>query len=243
MSSREAIGLVGVLLGLGCGGVEALLNPALEPLEPGVEEPGAEAPGVEEPKQPEPKQPEPEDWIEIAVEEALGWEEMPGTTMDEDYAEQRRGELRTFFEAHEVYADPQEREKLADLACAFQIEGAHERLRSPKPREAAEVEVDGDGWRLVVAHASGWCTSDDWSWFTAEVGEALEGTGIVYAYAGAENDVLVVRRGGAEVARHPLEGQGYLLLAEGRPPGEAPHDMVDGVLEAASGYFGIELER
>lgn len=193
---------------------------------------------------PEPEEPpEQVDWIDAAVQEAIGWEEQPGTMLDEAYVQRRLPELRTFFQAHPEYEDPERRETLADLACAFQLEGAHERLANPEPTAPLEVEVTGEDWRVLVSHASGWCTSDDWAWFSNSVHEAAEAEGITTGSAGAQNPELVVVRDGTVLVRHPLEDQGYALLQAGKAPEEVEHDMVDGVLAAASAYFGVELER
>lgn len=201
-----------LILGLGCAG---LGRPAPGP--PAVADPAV-------------------DWVDAVAEEAVAWEIMPGTTAPEN--PERPAQLRVFFAAHPEYADPARRALLADLACAFGVEQGHERLLHPAPREALVVDVEAADWRVVVAHADGWCTSDDWSWFTNSVDEAVRAEGVTTAYGGAIHDALVVRRGGVEVGRYPLTGQGYLMVAAGRSPGEAGHDQVDGVLREVSDYFG-----
>lgn len=175
-------------------------------------------------------------WVEAAVREALEWEVMPGTTAVEDPT--RPPALRAFFLGHPEYEAADRRAALADLACAFGTEEAHKRLSAPAAPAPYVVELTDPSGRVVLAHASSWCTSDDWSWFTNEVGEALKGRGIPYAYAGAEYNELVLRRGEAEVARFPLSGQGYLATELGRAPTEIGHSMVEDVLPALWAYYG-----
>jgi len=194
---------------------------------PAVADPG---PGDEEKGDPMPP------WVDAAVQEAVDWEEMPGTTSEDDPA--RRDALRAFFLAHPVYEDPARRQALADMACAMGTEAAHERLAKQPPAKPMVVEVKGPAWRLVVAHASDWCTSDDWAYFTHTVDEGVTARGIDYAYAGAEVSEVVVTSGGAEQARLTLDGQGYLLAKANARSQDAAHDMPDGVLEQAWDYFG-----
>lgn len=197
------------------------------------------APAPEAPIPPAPPAPDTVAWVDQAVGEALAWEVMPGTTDDPDDGT-RAAALRTFFLAHPEYADAARRAPLADHACAIGTEASHERITKPPARVPLEVAVDKESWRLVVAHSAVLCTSDDWSWYTHEVGEAVGAMGIQYEHAEAENDVVIVRRGGAEVARLPLEGQGYVVAGAGRSPLALGHDMSAGVIEAVSTYFGTE---
>lgn len=177
-----------------------------------------------------PPQPPPPDWIEAAVQDALAAEQMPGTTGEEDPA--RPGQLRSFFAAHPEYADQTRLDALLADACADGIEGTHARLLDPPPRAPLVVEVGADPWRLVVIHAASRCTSDDWSWFTHEVEEAMGARGVPTAYADADHDAVVVQRAGQELGRYPLSGQGYLALEAGRAPVEAAHAPPEEVITA-----------
>ncbi|MCA9569208.1 MAG: hypothetical protein KC656_15270, partial [Myxococcales bacterium] len=179
------------------------------------------------------------DWIEAVIDEAIDMETQPGTSPDG--SDEQRARLRAFFEAHPEYREASERQKLADLACAFGIEDAHAKLTSPEPRTPLTVTVTADGWKLVVAHASDWCTSDDWAWFTNDVQTAVTAKGVLWDYAGARNDAVVVMRDGAELVRVPLEGQGYLVLGDGVEKAEIGHDMADGVITSIGEHFGMEL--
>lgn len=230
-----AIG-VGALWALGCGGLfgetaedgAAVVDPVEVPPEP--------VPEIEEPPEAAP------DWIDALIPKAIEWEIMPGTTADEN--PERPAQLRAFFEAHPEYRDDEALQaELADLACAFGVEDGHERRVNPPPATPLVVEVSTDDWRVMVAHAGGWCTSDDWSWFTNEVQEAVTAKGITWGYGDATNDVLIVKRGETELARQPLAGSGYTMLAAGKSAGETGHDMVDGVLGAAGGYFGVAFRE
>lgn len=224
---------------LACSGLGAPATPVVQEraAPPVPSAPVASAP--EAPILPVPPAPDTVAWVDQAVAEALEWEVMPGTTGDPDDGT-RAAALRTFFLAHPEYADAARRTPLADHACAIGTEASHERITKPPARVPLEVTVDKDSWQLVVAHSSVLCTSDDWSWYTHEVSEAMGAMGIQYGYAPAGNDVVIVRRGGAEVARLPLEGQGYVVAGAGRSPLELGHDVSAGVIEAVSKYFGTE---
>jgi hypothetical protein len=177
------------------------------------------------------------DWIDGAVEQAQEAEIMPGTTEEVDPA--RAPALRTFFEAHGEYGDPKRLEQLLELGC-LGVEAAHEQLQSPPPKEPLVVEVTREDWKVMVAHAESPCTSDDWSWFTNEIGEAVTAKGITYAYGGRTNHEVVVRSASSEkLASHPLEGQGYLLLSAGHPPKEFGHDMPTAIIEGAYAHLGL----
>ena len=178
-----------------------------------------------------------EGWVAAAVEEALDWEVMPGTTGDPEPG--RAEALRAFFLAHPEYQDPERRAGLADLACAFGTEEAHTRLTQPTPAVPFVVEVTEPSWRLVVIHAGDWCTSDDWAWFTNEIGEALQTHGIQSVYADASHNAVVVQRGGQEAGRYPLEGTGYLALQAGRAPEDTAHDLPESVMSQLNTYFGL----
>lgn len=226
---RPSTATLAVLLAtaLACGGTP---SEAPEPPPEPSEEPQPQP-------QPEPEEPEaPDAWIDDAIADAVELETMPGTSGDP--GEEHLEELRAFFVAHPEYEDPDERRKLADLACAFGFIDAHERFHDPKARSPYEVTVDGPGWKLMVAHASDHCTSDDWSWFTNEVQTAMTPLGVQWAYAGANHDVLVVKRGEDDVKRIPLENQGYLMLKDGGEPEDLGHDMPEGIIERAKEYFG-----
>lgn len=183
-----------------------------------------------------PAAPPDDSWIDEAVEQALDWEEMPGTTRDDDPVHTEA--LRSFFKTHPEYRDPARRQALADMACALGTEQAHERLMKPNKPAPMAVEVSGPQWQVVVAHASDWCTSDDWSVFTHTVGEAARARGIAYAYAGAEVSEVVVTAAGAEQARLTLSGQGYLMAKANAPSRGAGHDLPDGVISEMTKYFG-----
>ena len=186
---------------------------------------------------PEPDAPDEDEGPTGWIDEAIEMETMPGTSGDE--SEERMKELRAFFLAHPEYEDPAELEKLADLACGYGLEEAHVKLHDPEPRTPRTVTVEKPGWKLMVAYSEYHCTSDDWSWFTNEVREAVSPKGVGWDYAGATHDVLVVKLGDEEVQRVPLEGQGYLMLHDGKDPQHAGHDMPEGVIEAAQDAFGL----
>lgn len=175
-------------------------------------------------------------WVAAAVEEALAWEIMPGTTGEPEPG--RAGELRAFFLGHPEYADATRRAALAEHACGIGTEGAHTQLTAPPAKVALELTVDAADWRVVVAHASTHCTSDDWSWYTSEVGEALQARGVAYGYGGPDHDVAVVRREGVEVARLPLAGQGFAAVRAGAAPIEVEYGPTEGVLAALDPYLG-----
>ncbi len=236
VSLAIASAAVALCLVLGCGGLvepqappaPAVVPPVIAAVEPGA---ASAAPAAEEPTGADPA------WVAEAVAEALDWEVMPGTTEEPDDGK-RAAQLRVFFLAHPEYADATRRSGLAADACAISTEAAHERLVSPPTKVALEIAVESDNWRILVAHAAVLCTSDDWSYYTNEVDVGVTAKGAQYAYAGAEHDVIVVRRAGVEVARIPLQGQGYVVAANGRAPLELEHNMADAVIEAAGAYFG-----
>lgn len=137
---------------------------------------------------------------------------------------------------------PARLEALLRDVCADGVEANHERLANPKPKEPVTVEVDTDQWRLVVIHADSRCTSDDWSWYTHEVREWLTAQNVPAVYAGAEHGSVVIQRAGAELARFPLEGQGYALFAAGRPPEEVEHNVGSEVRAQIARSFGLPVE-
>jgi hypothetical protein len=178
-----------------------------------------------------------EPWIDEAVAEALSWEIMPGTEAEEDDGT-RAAALRAFFAAHPEYADPAKREALGRHGCGPDLtEGAHAFLNSRTPKETVYVDAPGTGWGLVAAYADVLCTSDDWTWFTAEVNQAASERGFLTTYADAKAGTIVVREGGKEVGRAVLEGQGYVLMKAGARPVLVGHDTPDTVIEAMDGYF------
>ena len=189
----------------------------------------------------EPADPTEPAWIDQAVQEALDWEIMPGTSGgEEDPA--RPQVLRAFFLSHPEYADPEQRQRLSAQACGFDgTEAAHEYLAHPPARTAVTVEVDVAEWRVLVPIVDVHCTSDDWSWYSNEASEAAVARGAVTSYGGADNDVLVVMSGGTELARVPLVGQGFLAVRAGAGPLEIDYDpsVIERSLEA---YFGPRLE-
>lgn len=176
-------------------------------------------------------------WIDGAVEEALAWEVQPGTTAEPDDGT-RAAALRAFFAAHPEYADPARRQALAAHACGLGTEAAHAWLAAPPPRAPLVVEVAADAWEVFVAHADVHCTSDDWGWYAAEAAEAAGARGAVTGYGSPEHDVVVVRRAGVEVARAPLTGQGYLLLAAGAAAAALDYAPTPELLDDLDAYFG-----
>lgn len=179
-------------------------------------------------------------WVAEAVAEALAWELQPGTSAPEDADPAARGaELRTFFLAHPEYADPEHRRGLADHACGLDgTESAHEWLTHPKPPEPLVVEVTADDWRVFVAYSDTFCTSDDWGFYANELGEVAVNHGAVAAYAGPVNDVVVVHKGGVEVARAPLTSPGFLVWRAGGLPTEVEYAPTPDVVPALEAAFG-----
>lgn len=176
-------------------------------------------------------------WLEPAVAEALAWEVMPGTTDEPDPA--RADALRAFFLAHPEYGDPARREALAAEACGLGgTEAAHAWLRAPPPREPLVVDVTDEDWKVFVAHAAHHCTSDDWTWYTAEASQEATARGAATAYGTPTHDALVVRRGDVEVARVPLAGQGFLAARAGRDPKPIAYAPTPEVLPELDAYLG-----
>lgn len=220
---RYISGLLSLGLALGCSG-------ALDPDQAPVPAPQG---SVEVPPEPPPA---PEgDWIEGAIDLAVEWEAMPGMEGEED--PERRKQLRAFFEAHPEYEDRAKLDTLQADAC-MGIERAHEWVKAPVYKPLV-VEVSEENWRVMIAFARNQCTSEDWAWFTDDVRKGVEAQKITYAYGSNENNIVIVQRDGKEVARMPLEGQGYAMLAAGKEPGKTGHDMADSVLAAAWRYFGV----
>lgn len=176
-------------------------------------------------------------WVAEAVAEALEEEIQPGTTGEA--APGRDVALTAFFIAHPEYENPERRGLLSRDACAVGIEAAHARLVSPPPRTPHVVQVTTGDWRVVAIHAEGLCTSDDWGWFTSEVGEALRPLGVVVEGTTADNDVLVVQVNGAEVARAPLTDDGYTALRPGKAPLQVGHAPTGEVLPPVKAYFEL----
>lgn len=224
--------LVALLLALGCAGIGDGTPSPVPPPTPAVAPPATEpAPEAAAVDSTDPA------WVDAAVQEALDWEIMPGTSGgDEDPA--RAGALRTFFLAHPEYEDSARRELLAAQACGLDgTEGAHEYLIHPPPKTPVVVEVDGADWRILVPHANAHCTSDDWSWYSNEASEGAIARGAVTSYGGADNDVVLVKSGGAEVARIPLSGQGFLAARAGAEPRDLDYDP-SSIEAAMDEYFG-----
>ena len=174
---------------------------------------------------PEPE-PEPDGaWVSAAVEEALAWEVMPGTTEEPDASGERAEALRHFFLAHPEYADPAAREPLAAHACGMDgTEAAHAWLTHPPPKTPVTIDDDRDDWRVLVVHADVHCTSDDWAWYSSEAVQGAQARGALTAWGGPDEDVVVVRSNGREVARVPLSGQGFLAARAGTEPADLPYD-------------------
>lgn len=170
-----------------------------------------------------PPPPPPPAWIDDAVTDALEWEVMPGT--DGEPEPGRAEELRAFFTTHPQYADAETREGLADGACGLGgVEAAHERLQAPPTPEPLVVEVEGDDWAVVIGHVDVLCTSDDWAYYSHEAMTAAEELGATVGYANADVSALVVRSSDRELARVPLEGQGFLGLKAGGEPTAIGYD-------------------
>lgn len=164
-----------------------------------------------------------EEWIDQAVDEALEWEIMPGTTGEPDPA--RRPALAAFFRAHPEYRDPETRARLGLHACGLGgTEAAHAWLTAPPPKTAVRVEVTGDDWRVLVAHTDVYCTSDDWTWYTNEADEGARARGASTAYAAPDQGEVLVLVEGKERARVPLQGQGFLALRAGQAPVDIAYD-------------------
>jgi hypothetical protein len=101
------------------------------------------------------------------------------------------------------------------------------------------VEVNAEDWKVVVAHTDHNCTSDDWSFYTSDLGQQLDPHGVVYAYGDPVNDVAVVTRSGAEVARFPLKGQGFTAARAGKPVEEVEYGMTSEMMPKMGAYFGF----
>lgn len=202
------------------------------------EEPAAEpAPSEPPPSDPPPAPPTDPAWIDQAVQEALDWEVMPGTTGEEDDGT-RAAALRTFFTSHPEYAAPERRALLAANACGLDgTEAAHEYLVKPPPKEPLVVDVTDAAWKVFVAHADHHCTSDDWSWYSSESSTAASERGATTAYGTPTNDVLVVRLAGAEVARVPLTDQGFLVVKAGAPAQELGYAPTPEITPGMDAYF------
>lgn len=222
-------------LGLLLGACSASAPPAPKPAAPKPAAPPSEAPApVASPPAASP--PTDTTWVEAAVLEALEWEVMPGTTGEPDDGT-RAAALKAFFLAHPEYASAEKRAALAAEACGLDgTEAAHEWLVNPPPKEPLVVEVTGDDWKVFVGHASHNCTSDDWSYYTNEASEAASQRGAVTTYGSARNDVLVIQRGGVELKRVPLTGQGYLAVRAGAEPQDL--DYSPDFVEPLDRYFG-----
>lgn len=217
----RTVSLLLFVFGLACGGGEPVSAP--DPVPPPIDVPAPAAPDAAA-------------WVDQAVDEAIAWEVMPGTTEEEDPA--RRPVLRAFFESHPEYADAEARGPLSAHACGLGgTEAAHEWLTHPPPRTPVTVEVSGDDWRVFVAHADAWCTSDDWSWYSSEANTGAGARGAVIAYGGPDNDAVVVMSEGREVARAALSGQGFLALRAGAPSAEIAYDP-SAIESALDAYFG-----
>jgi hypothetical protein len=217
----RAVGWLTIGLGLACAGVPDEPPPTPMPPQPPASAEVAAPAG---------------DWIAAAVDEALSFEVMPGTTGEEDDGT-RAAALRTFFETHPEYSDPARREALAMHACGLDgTEAAHEFLVNPPPKEPVLVDVVAEDWKVFVTHADSYCTSDDWGWYSAEAGQFATARGAVTAGGSPTNDVVIVRREGTEVARAPLSGQGWLMLRSGKPAEELPYDP--SFQDAMEAYLG-----
>ena len=156
-------------------------------------------------------------WIDTAIEEALDAELMPGTSGGPDPS--RKDALRAFFKAHPEYKQPDRRALLWEHACGLDgTEAAHAFITEPPPKTPVQIEVKTDDWGVLVAHASGHCTSDDWSHYSYEASEAARALGVTTAYGNPKNDALIIRRDGKELHRIKLEGQGFIAVRAGKAP-------------------------
>lgn len=222
---RWFVGSVSVLVVLGCGGqspIGSMDQAAVVPVPPSEasEPPEAEA-----------------SWVDVAVQEALEWEVMPGTTAEEDDGT-RAAALRTFFLAHPEYEDPARRAPLAESACGLDgTEAAHEYLVNPPPKVPVVVDVSVEDWKVFATHADRHCTSDDWGWYASESNMAAADRGVTTAHGGPDNDVLIVRRDGVEVARVPLAGQGFLVVRAGAKEQELGYAPTPEILPEMEAYF------
>ncbi|MCA9489814.1 MAG: hypothetical protein KC621_07815 [Myxococcales bacterium] len=230
MRPARRLGVTVAALTLACGGMETPVEPTSAPVDP---------PEVVEPEPAAPPEPEdPTAWVDEAVREALDWEIMPGTSGEEGDDGQRAEALRTFFLAHPEYAEAEAREPLAAHACGMDgTEAAHEWLTNPPPKVPLVIEVDDDEWRLLVAHADVHCTSDDWAWYSSEAISGAEARGAKTAWAGPDEDLVVVRVGGEERIRLPLTGQGFFVARANAKPGEIAYDP-SAITSGLDDYFG-----
>jgi len=156
-----------------------------------------------------------------------------------------------------VLANPEAigmREQLVDRLTSHDQEAAAEALAGIKedfaPSGAAQVAVETAPWRVVVAFAQYYDTSEDWAFFVNDVFTASKphAIGTDYIDKGAER-IEVVRRG-ITVATLPLApdtrepfAQGYVAAMEGKEPIVLGHDLSDAVLEQLSEYFELRLQR
>lgn len=226
--------LLSILATVGCAGGGTGPSPSAPPAET---PPPADPPPIAEPPPAAPTGEDPA-WIATAVEEALAWEIMPGTSGEDEGNAERSAALRTFFLAHPEYQAEERRALLAAEACGLGgTEAAHEYLAKPPPKTPVVIEVQGADWRVLVAHADHHCTSDDWSYYSNEASEGAQARGAVTGYGGATNDAVVVQSGGVELARYPLTGQGFLAAKAGAEPTEILYDP-SAIGPGLDAYFG-----
>jgi len=166
---------------------------------------------------------------------------MPGTSGDPEPG--RAAALRTFFQAHPEYRTAKSRAPLWAHACGLDgTESAHAYITNPPPKKPVEVQVEGDDWRVFVAHADVLCTSDDWSIYSYEANEAAKERGAVITYGNAKVDAVIIRSGDQELKRIELSGQGYIAVRAGQAPLSIPYDP-SGTIEAIDQYFGPATKK
>jgi len=137
-----------------------------------------------------------------------------------------------------AHADERAEEALAGLLADLQ------------PKDPLQVEVATAPWRLVVAYANAYDTSEDWAFFVHDVFEAGKEHAVGQGHLKLGHDRLQVTRRGIVV--HEVElppevtepfASGYLAVMEGKAPVVVGHAPPDEVLEELSDYFGIRLAR
>ena len=178
-------------------------------------------------------------------------EEEPEELADEVRAERLEALAAWVVETPEVVA----RRKLvvdrlqshADEAAAEAYAGVVADFDASDP---AKVEVATAPWRVVVAYAQYYDTSEDWAFFVNDVFEAGKGHAIGSGYLSKGATQLQVTRRGIAVAtidlppetREPF-AQGYVAAMEGKEPLLLGHDQPDELLFDLSDYFGVTLRR
>lgn len=103
-------------------------------------------------------------------------------------------------------------------------------LPRPCPSKLGAIYIDNHAW--------GTETSEDWGWFSADVGEAARKAGV---HVASREQWLVDRCDGTPVKLQKQETVGYWVLKPGAQPLWIQHDMTDSVLSQASAYLGVQL--